>query len=685
MSLRTKLILAFLALSVVPLGAVTGYSYVSSVRAVHQAAHKEAELMAVEMGRRMELVTEDLSRRVDRFAELAPPESADGSPHLFVRALPEVAARALGETAMLLEKLEFIPHGTDEVPAPAAEPRERGRGAGRSMPQRAAPPPAPPPPSTASGERIAISLPKVIEEIRAARSDRDPARAELVELVEKQVMTGLAAGAQAAAQATAHGLRIGMAELARVLADRHDATSRRHALLRTGVPLDVPVMRAGVVVGTISASLNLERVLRTVLSMGQREQGEIAFAIDRHGEIHTARPADRAIVETLGLDRTRQGGTRQAANRNWVVVMREDPAGITFGMARPVGDSLHAIRLAAGRNLGLGLLVIVLAVAGIMPLSGRMTRSVSMLTEGVRRIARGEFDARVPVRSRDEVGELTRAFNQMAEDIQAHQRLVVERERLQRELELCRQIQIEMLPKNPLQFGLDEVRGISIPAREVGGDFFNYFVLPGGDLALLVGDVSGKGVSAALLMANIQATLRARLPLEPDLVRLIDLVDREIERTTPGGVYVTLFIGILNPQTRVLRYVNAGHNPQFVLRPRRGLERLGSTGLPVGLFAGHGYREARVPLEGGDLLFFYTDGIVETENEAGEMFGTERLEALLLAEHDEDADPTLERIDRTVRAFRAAAEPFDDATIMALRLGVAPRPARQPDMVEAAR
>ena len=112
---------------------------------------------------------------------------------------------------------------------------------------------------------------------------------------------------------------------------------------------------------------------------------------------------------------------------------------------------------------------------------------------------------------------------------------MVEQERLRRELELSRLIQTEMLPRAPLRSGAAEIAGVSIPGPEVGGDFFNYFVLPDGRLALLVGDVSGKGVSAALLMANVQATLRARLPHETDLARLADRLDRELDRTRPAA------------------------------------------------------------------------------------------------------------------------------------------------------
>jgi sigma-B regulation protein RsbU (phosphoserine phosphatase) len=226
-----------------------------------------------------------------------------------------------------------------------------------------------------------------------------------------------------------------------------------------------------------------------------------------------------------------------------------------------------------------------------------------------------------------------------------------------------------MLPRETLRLGRTEVKGVSIPAREVGGDFFNYFLLPDGEIALLVGDVSGKGVSAALLMANIQATLRARLALEGDLVALIDTIDREVEANTPRGVFLTLFVAVLDPKARTLRYVNAGHNPQYLLRGTGELERMTGTGLPVGLFAGHGYRQRSLTLADGDLLFFYTDGMVEVEDEAGDFFGPERLEGLLARAHDEGIDHLLARVESAVRGFRGAVEPFDDATMMALRLG----------------
>jgi len=212
------------------------------------------------------------------------------------------------------------------------------------------------------------------------------------------------------------------------------------------------------------------------------------------------------------------------------------------------------------------------------------------------------------------------------------------------------------------------VQGTSIPAREVGGDFYNYFPMPNGDVALLVGDVSGKGIPAALLMANLQATLRARLPLETDLATLADRLDREIEASTPPELYLTLFMAILDPKRRTLRYVNAGHNTQFTLRENGALERLESTGRPLGLLSGYGYQERRIDLREGDSLFLYTDGLVETADEAGEEFGVKSLSEILIRERKAGMEELLAEVEQSVRNHRSNAEAADDATLLVLRV-----------------
>jgi serine phosphatase RsbU (regulator of sigma subunit) len=669
MSLRTRLIIAFLLLSVVPLSAVTFLSYTSSVRAFEQAAQREATESATEVSRRMEMVTADVGRRMDRLfvAGTGSPERPFNPDPQTVR---ESVAPLLGDTAAFVDRVEFHPSPdvpappspaalTDSVPVPIPPSTPRGPGFGRGDRRR---PPgegrrgSPPPES----EVIVMDIPRIVEEATRAAAAAGVAAmdSKIGKLVEKRIEQELAAN------------QAGLTKMAEALTREASARSEssRTPVDVQGRNVEVAVQKGGRVIGRANAMLNMDRTLRMVLGFARRDQGEISFAIDRAGALYTLNNEDKGRLQALGVERTALVAAEGTPRRtgDWIVVARRAPGGIIFGIARPIGESLRVIRRTSVRNLGFGMLVIALAFIGIIPISHRMTQHLTTLTSGVRQLAGGDFHTRVPVRSSDEFGALAGAFNQMAEDLERHEAAAVDQERMRRELELSRLIQTEMLPRRPLTSGSAEIAGVSIPARQVGGDFFNYFVLPDGRLALLVGDVSGKGVSAALLMANIQATLRARLPHETDLAQLADRLDRELD--TPGGVYLTLFLAILDIDGRLLRYVNAGHNPQFVVRRRGGIEALSSTGMPIALYAGHGYTEARTVLEAGDLLFFYTDGLVEAENEAGDMVGSERLQAMLVEEQARDIGQVMRHVEQQVTQFRGKVELMDDATMMALRI-----------------
>jgi serine phosphatase RsbU (regulator of sigma subunit) len=591
-------------------------------------------------------------------------------------------APMLGETASLVERVEFHPMTPpppgappDAVSPPGAPWAGRqegrnpfqpplppgaypGRGRGRGGPWPGTPPTPPTPP-----EVIVVDVQQAIEDAKkAVRTEMAASMPELTPLVEESLNAALPAAEAALKAAAGTAARAAEAQTA--------SAAREMQMQVEGRRVEIAVKQDGKVVGKANAMLNLDRTLRTVFALARRDQGEIPFAIDTRGALHNPDPEQRRVLESFGVTSLGPAATDGKPRRagDWLIVARRDPSGLIFGIARPIGESLREIRRTSVRNLSLGLLVIALALIGIVPISHGMTRHLTSLDAGVRQLAAGDFKTRVPVRSSDEFGSLAKAFNQMAEDLERHQALVVERERLRKELELSRLIQTEMLPRAPLRLGAAEIKGISIPAREVGGDFFNYFALSDGRLALLVGDVSGKGVSAALLMANVQATLRARLAHEADLARLATDLDREIDETTPGPVYLTLFLGILDIARQELRYVNAGHNPQFVIHEGNGFEVMGATGLPIALYPGQPYGEEVVPARPGDLLFFYTDGLVEAEDESGEMFGFDRLKALLGREQRQGVDTVLHEVEEAVRRFRGNHEPMDDATLMALRL-----------------
>jgi serine phosphatase RsbU (regulator of sigma subunit) len=420
---------------------------------------------------------------------------------------------------------------------------------------------------------------------------------------------------------------------------------------------DCPVRRGEELVGHVKARVDAERVLRDVLAHVPTEEGEIPFAIDGEGQVYASDEATEAIVRDLD------------DLENWVVVTHEEePLGVTFGIARPVGESLGQIRRATGRNLIYGLAMIGVSMLGIVPLSSRMTRNLSALSAGVDRLAEGDLRARVPVRSKDEIGRLSTAFNDMAGQLHDNQKKLLERERLRRELEMCRRIQEELLPGRSGRLPFAEVRALSIPARELGGDFFNYFSLTDGSAALLMGDVSGKGVPAALLMANLQATLRARLPLESNLARLAEALDHELEASTQPASYLTLFVCVIEPDGRRLRYVNAGHNTQYLYRLGGEVERLSSTGRPLGLIAGGAYEERSLELQNGDWLCLFTDGLVEAENSEGDWFGEQRLEALFEQASGGTPDELVTRIEKAIRTHRGQAEASDDATMLVLKV-----------------
>ena len=334
--------------------------------------------------------------------------------------------------------------------------------------------------------------------------------------------------------------------------------------------------------------LELRALLRTVLSGAERRQGAIPFAHDAEGRLFTPGADDEEVLSGLGLAPGKPATRRDSAD--WVVALRSDRAsGISIGVARPLGEPLQEIRRTAAQNLAIGPGLAALALFGIFPLSRRMTRHLGALTEGAERLGRGDLDVRVPVPHSVEFGRLAETFNQMARDLRRNQEQLLQQERIRKELEIGRRIQEELLPRAPFRASFVEIGGLSIPAREVGGDFFNYFPIREREVAVLLGDVSGKGVGAALLMASLQATLRARLALESDLAALVDALDREMDSDEPLAPYVTLFLAVLEGESGRLRYVNAGHNTQCIRRRDGGIERLVSSGRPPGLYPGGGY------------------------------------------------------------------------------------------------
>jgi serine phosphatase RsbU (regulator of sigma subunit) len=694
MRLGTKLLLAFFLLAVLPLSWITIHSYNSSIAAFRKAVEAESGGLAEDMGRRMETMKGDLANRVERLSRFpfrqlmaVKGEKVDSQSNPLMAQL----MADIGDAAPLVDSIEF--NATPpETPAPKNSSAKAMPAAARVSPAR--------PRTDVNPQQLVIQLSPEIP-APSFHGTPSPAGAPRRGPV-MHFMPGFGPGPKpdptkppSAEDLQKMETRLRQIREFQVVLEQMDpepdprrfppgtrSVANRPAGTESPAPAEQRPVSAnrdfrsdvraeGNTIGTVRARVSSTQMYRRLLSGGRRYPGEIAFVFDADHKLHTLSASDEKTLSSLDLPAVAasEGKDTPPAAKDWVVVTRKDgDSNVTFGIARPISASLRDIRNTAVRNLFYGLGMVGLALIGIIPLSLRMTRNLEMLTSGAEQLARGDLDMRLPVRSRDEIGRLTQSFNHMAHELREHQKQLVEQERMRNELELSRKIQEELLPKAALQSGRIKVEGVSIPAREVGGDFFNYFPLPSGEVALLVADVSGKGVAAALLMANLQATLRARLPLVQDLARLSRELDREIHASTPSEVYLTLFMCILSPAADEMRYVNAGHNTQFIIHASGRVDSLASTGRPLGLLPGGDYLECRIPLATDDLLFLYTDGLVEANDSLQQEFGQARLETLLTQMRAGSPGEILARIREELQNHRGAAEAEDDATILALKI-----------------
>ncbi len=263
------------------------------------------------------------------------------------------------------------------------------------------------------------------------------------------------------------------------------------------------------------------------------------------------------------------------------------------------------------------------------------------------------------------VGLVTYTYEQMRTQIE---REASERGKLEHEMNIARDIQMELLPKIfPKLPGLD-MFAFTVPARHVGGDCYDVIDIGDGKLAITIGDVSGKGTPAAILMANVQAAVRVLSESQVPAAELITRVNRLVHGYTEDGVFITFFYSILDTRTGEVVYVNAGHNPPCILRRDGNREYLDRGGLVIGVMPNSEYEEGRATLHTGDDLVLYTDGVTEAENLEEEMYGEERLEQLLIEHRHASAREIEEHVYTSVKDFAAGASQTDDLTMVIVKM-----------------
>jgi serine phosphatase RsbU (regulator of sigma subunit)/pSer/pThr/pTyr-binding forkhead associated (FHA) protein len=249
----------------------------------------------------------------------------------------------------------------------------------------------------------------------------------------------------------------------------------------------------------------------------------------------------------------------------------------------------------------------------------------------------------------------------------------LEQERFERELQLAREIQQRFQPSAPPAVAGYELQGISFPSYQIGGDYYDFITCGDGRLVVALGDVSGKGTSAALLMSSLHAAVHAQVASCRPITETIGAVNRYLADNTPANRFVTLFYAELDPLTGSLSFINAGHNPPIIAHEGGALEHLGSGGLPLGIMPEYDYREGRTQLRPGDVLVAYSDGVTEQTNPAGEEFGPVRLQEVVARNLGRSAAGIRDQIEAALSSFAQGTPAGDDITLLIVKREPEPR------------
>ncbi len=689
-----------------PLAGIVLYSYVSSRQAVREAVEQDAAELTREMEERVAEIGLDLNRRFERVGAMPVWRSLAAESDERDSAVGMVLSE-LGEVAPLLRSLEFVP-----AEAPTAEPPPPAEPAGRPIVI-----PAPPPPP---GRRPPQAW--VIDFSKAMESLEEEMAVELPAGLRKRILSGLRIGSEEVRkfslqiakdfelnaedlekQIEAMALRLEENEerraqlqaqarelQSRAMASHRDYLRHRertHSSTHVEMPVEVevPIRERGEVVGRFRAQISPSEILYRVLSRTRRDQGEIPFAIDQTGNLVTLGDEDREQLEALPVGDI-AGGDEVPADimSNWVVVTRQEPtSGLTFGIARPIRESLERIRTASARNFGYGMALIGLALIGILPLSRRMTHGLQAVTESAERVARGDLKTRVPVAGKGEIGQLANAFNRMAHDLERNQEKLVEEVRLRHdqevrrelleveyqrktaELEEARRFQLSLLPRQLPEHPDYEVAVAMRTATEVGGDYYDFRIAPDGALVAAVGDATGHGARAGTMVTVVKSLFSAHPP-EGQLGGFLSEANETVRKMKLGRMAMALCLARF--ENGRMTFSSAGMPPALLRRAGHGqVEELASPGMPLGGLA-DGYEELEVDLASGDFVVLMSDGLPELPDSDGEPLGYDRVSQVVA---DAPASTPQQLIDALLRAaenWAGKGPPNDDITFVALRV-----------------
>jgi sigma-B regulation protein RsbU (phosphoserine phosphatase) len=398
---------------------------------------------------------------------------------------------------------------------------------------------------------------------------------------------------------------------------------------------------------------------------------------DQLSALEARRQSDKRLMVSWGLPlrcKDYETGKEEYAGVAVLHVPLETIYDVSFGP----GDTQEKFILIAIYSLA-GMFVFVEIVSLIIGLTinRRITRSVHDMYQGTLALQKGNLQHRIPVRRKDQLGLLAHSFNQMSTSISRLLEEVSEKKRLEQELEIAREVQATLFPKQ-----LPRPRGMAVfggcePARVVSGDYYDFIVEDEAHLDIVVADISGKGISAALLIANLQAVMRNQLlaikhddpeNIAKSLASVVAQLNQQIYVYSPSEKYATLFLSRYDAESRRLWYCNAGHLPPILLSAR-GTQLLEATGTVVGLLPGTSYEARSIELTPGSMLAIFTDGITEAVNHADEEFGDERLREALQQASQRTPEEIYKFVISRVRDWQGNLPQHDDMTLIVAKVG----------------
>jgi len=449
-------------------------------------------------------------------------------------------------------------------------------------------------------------------------------------------------------------------------------------------------------IGVVTADISLSWLQKIVASIKIAETG-YGFLISKNGAFVTHPNTNFIMNETIfsvaearADKRMRELGRKMIKGQSgfvpfqslitgkncWMVYAPLAANGWSLGVLFPQNELMADIA-------SLNYIVLVLSFGGfllllgiIVLITGSLTRPLRALSRAAAKIGTGDLEVELPtLKSRDEVGNLAESFRYMQSSLRKYiadlKETTAAKERIESELRIAHDIQMGMLNKvfppfpDRKQF---DIFAIVEPAREVGGDFYDFFLLADQHLCFVIGDVSDKGVPASLYMAVTKTLIKAMAQQGHPPGEILTRVNRELVSGNTSSMFVTVFLGILDPLTGRVLYANGGHNPPLVIRTQGSVDFLAPTGNAlVGALEGLSYETAELVLAPGEALFLYTDGVTEAGNRDAELFSEDQLQESLQGLKTISPNETIEAIKARINAFAAGAPQADDIAMLMIR------------------